>query len=326
MIQSASFPVYSLTISACTTWLAHSLSNEGTNGSNRLQARRQFLADGTETDACTGSIAKHHHYVLLGEYLESLGVGLCPACAERNGRHAAALVGRPGYEKLRIDRVIRECGLCDAHGFTVMAKNDSGQSSFWKDSLFEYGMALAITDQHAESLHQLARSGESKAAGKMIMTKPARSGVYALCIRYSAVGVGMDTYKWRFIVRDAAERKRRHEANLSALRDQIVSPEGAQTAIMLPHLAGARGAIVVRTTAGRAPYYSALDPGFVAHLMAMADDTCSVMPFETVEEFWAIMNRLIAESVPSAPMPPKALPARPRASRSEPGRKKENRK
>jgi len=77
------------------SWQAHSLSTAGTNGSNKVMSRRQFLADGTETDACSGSIAKHHHAVLLAEYLMASGIPLCPACQEHDGCRAAALIERP---------------------------------------------------------------------------------------------------------------------------------------------------------------------------------------------------------------------------------------
>jgi len=121
--------MYEMSISVRATWQAHSLSNAGTNGSIRLLPRRQLLADGTETDACSGNIAKHHHAVMLAEYLEASGIPLCPACASRDGRRAAALVGLPGYKVLTIERILTECALCDAHGFLVTAKNAASDGS-----------------------------------------------------------------------------------------------------------------------------------------------------------------------------------------------------
>jgi CRISPR/Cas system-associated protein Cas7 (RAMP superfamily) len=61
--------IYELTVNVLVSWQAHSLSNEASNGSNKVMPRSQMLADGSETDACSGSIAKHHHAVLLAEYL-----------------------------------------------------------------------------------------------------------------------------------------------------------------------------------------------------------------------------------------------------------------
>ena len=83
--------IYEMSICARVTWQAHSLSNAGSNGSNRMMPRRQLLADGTETDACSGNIAKHYHAALLAEIFTQIGVHLCPACLVRDGRRAAAL-------------------------------------------------------------------------------------------------------------------------------------------------------------------------------------------------------------------------------------------
>src|SRR5215212_6302303 len=104
-------PMYEMSLNVRACWEAHSQSNVGSNGSNRLLPRRQLLSDGTETDACSGNIAKHYNTVLLAEYLEEAGVPLCPACMSRDGRRAAALVGREGYDDLTIERIVRECGI-----------------------------------------------------------------------------------------------------------------------------------------------------------------------------------------------------------------------
>lgn len=120
------FSLYEMSINARVTWQAHSLSNAGDNGSNRLLPRRQLLADGTETDACSGSIFKHHHAALLARYLEAFGCPLCPACRNRDSRRAGALVDRPEYADMTMERILNECALCDAHGFLVTAKHAAG--------------------------------------------------------------------------------------------------------------------------------------------------------------------------------------------------------
>ncbi len=274
-VWAHALPVYEMSVNVRVDWQAHSLSNAGTNGSIRLLPRRQLLADGVETDACSGNIAKHHHAMLLAEYLEAAGIPLCPACASRDGRRAAALINRPGYPSLPIERILAECALCDAHGFLVIGKNASSDGStearqrVSKHSLIEFSLALALPNLHAESTHLYTRSGNSKEDGQMLMKMPARSGTYALCIRYKSVGIGVDTDKWSVVVTDAKERLRRHRAILSALRDQLLSPEGALTATTLPHLAGLVGAIAVRNSVGRAPLFSPLDASFVAHLSAL---------------------------------------------------------
>jgi hypothetical protein len=113
------------------------------------------------------------------------------------------------------------------------------------------------------------------------------------------VGIGADTRRWVLVVKDQALREKRHRAILRALRDSLVSPDGALVATMLPHLTGLKGAITVRTGVGRSPLYSALDSEFVTRLSSMADETCKVYPFETVDAFYLLMNDFIATSVPS---------------------------
>jgi CRISPR/Cas system-associated protein Cas7 (RAMP superfamily) len=79
MHESSPSLLYEISLNIRVAWYAQSLSNAGNNGSNRLLPRRQLLAGGTETDACSGNIAKHFHAVLLAEYLEAAGCPLCPA-------------------------------------------------------------------------------------------------------------------------------------------------------------------------------------------------------------------------------------------------------
>src|SRR5689334_21905478 len=88
-------PIYELALSTRITWQAHSLSNIGSAGTNLLLPRRQLLADGSESDACSGDIAKHYHATLTAEYLAAFGVPLCPACQVRDGRRAGALAEQP---------------------------------------------------------------------------------------------------------------------------------------------------------------------------------------------------------------------------------------
>ena len=157
MATEDQIPVYEMSINVRVEWQAHGLSNAGSNGSNRLLPRRQLLANGTETDACSGDIAKHHHAVLLAEIYQDAEVPLCPACASRDGRRAAALLDRPEYKHREIGRILRECGLCDAHGFMVTAKNATNgtnserRQGLSKHSLIDFSYALAIPGHQAET-------------------------------------------------------------------------------------------------------------------------------------------------------------------------------
>jgi CRISPR/Cas system-associated protein Cas7 (RAMP superfamily) len=174
--------IYELGLSYRASWQAHSQSNAGSNGSNRVMPRRQLLADGTETDACSGNIAKHYHAALTAEYLEEASVPLCPACRQRDSRRAAALVDHPDDKSLTIERILTGCGLCDIHGFLVTSRNATSDGStearqrLSKATLVEYAFALARPDQHTETPHLFTRIGDSKDAGQMLMKMSARSG------------------------------------------------------------------------------------------------------------------------------------------------------
>src|SRR5260370_13293477 len=174
MSDTPTLTIYELSVNVRVSWQAHSLSNAGTYGSNRLMPRRQMLADGSETDACSGSIAKHHHAVLLAEYLAASGVPLCPACQQRDGRRAAALIERPEYRSISVEQILRGCGLCDAHGFLVTAKNASkeqgteARQKLTKHSLVEFSFALALPDRSNETQHLFTRVGDSKEEGQKI--------------------------------------------------------------------------------------------------------------------------------------------------------------
>jgi CRISPR-associated protein Cst2 len=315
-VSSSLLSVYDMTVNLRLGWQAQSQSNVGSNGSNRLLPRQVLLGDGTLTGAGSGNIVKHYHAALLKEYFHELGVAVCPACRRGDGRRAMALLDEPEYKDLTVEKIIQQCGICDAHGFLVTAKKASkplketdkdkeveteARQRVSKHSLVEFSYALACPGHYHETTQITTRLGASKEEGQMLMKMPVLSGEYARCIRYRGVGVGVDTDKWQLVVQDESERLLRHRAILSATRDTILSPEGALTATQLPHLTGIVGAIVVQTTSGRAPLWSALDNDFVTQLKKLSSETCQVFTFESASEFSEIMNELIRNSVPSLP-------------------------
>lgn len=306
MVNEIPHLVYDFAIMARVTWQAHSLSNAGNNGSNRLLPRRQMLADGTLTDACTGSISKHEHASLLAEYFQAWDVPLCPACMQRDGRRAMALIDLPEYKQITIEQILQECGLCDSHGFLIPPKNPSSDGSFpgrqkiSKDTILNFAFTMALPGQWAESEHLVTRMGNSKEEGQMLMKMPARSGVYAVCVQYMGVRVGVDTQRWQVVVKDD-ERIRRHRAILSCLRDSLLSPAGAMTGTMLPHLTGLSGAVVIRPTVGRAPTYSVLATNFEEQIQNLAKGTSQFIPFATVSQFQEVMDHLIDTTEPAKP-------------------------
>lgn len=143
--------------------------------------RRQLLADKTETDAISGNITKHHHAALVAEYFAADGSPLCPACRVGDGRRAAALIDRPDYQDISLERIVRECALCDTHGFLVTAKNADSETDATarqkinKDTLIDFSYALALPGRNAVSSQLHTRVGTSKDEGQMLMKIPARS-------------------------------------------------------------------------------------------------------------------------------------------------------
>lgn len=306
-------PVYELSVNVQVNWQAHSLSNEGSNGSNRVLPRRQLLADGTVTDACSGNIAKRYHAALLAEQMAAQNIYLCAACAVGDGRRASALSNiDPAMS------TILACGLCDTHGFLITGKKEkqadgektSVRLRLSKASLVEFSFALALPGQSAESPQLFTRHAARSEAqsgsdnnGQMIYKKLVRSGAYAQCIRYKAAGVGVDTEVWQSVITEEDERLKRHRAILRTLRDQLQSPSGAMTAALLPHLTGIKGVVAVRTEAGRAPLYSPLETDFITELEQLASASCLILPFHSLAEFQTVFEALLTKSYPVLPTP-----------------------
>jgi CRISPR/Cas system-associated protein Cas7 (RAMP superfamily) len=328
--------VYELSLNLVVEWQAHSLSTIGSNGTNRVLPRRQLLSDHVEVDACSGNILKHQHVALVAPHFLAQQCPLCPACLKLDGRRAAALLDHPAYQPMTLSHILNACALCDAHGFLVTAKNaempkgrekkfqaentdppleqkmgepaekkesqekeNEARSKLHKESLLNFSYGLAFPDRQAETSQLHTRVGQNREEGQMLMKMSVRSGAYAVLIRYTCVGIGADTEKWELVVPDQSQRTRRHVAVLTALRDQLVSPSGAQTTTILPHLTGLRGVLVLRTGVGRAPCYSPLDPSFQERLTRMTDPTCRVHLFDGVDSFYHLMQEMITTTVPA---------------------------
>lgn len=264
-----------------------------------------MLAAGVETDACSGDIFKHHHAALLAEYFEAEGMPLCPACSNRDSRRAGALADTRTKDVPMMD--LLQCPMCDIHGFLLTGRKASEQDvalpSRSKDTVLDYSYALAEPATWAESSQISIRRGNVDIGDPMIMRSSCRSGAYALCVRYKCAAVGVDTYMWQPLIEEE-RRMERHRCVLRALRDQILSPDGARTGRMLPHVTDIRGAIMLRTRIGRAYMCSPLRSDFVEQLertASIASDVSMVLRFEQWEEFAARMEFLIAQSLPCSP-------------------------
>lgn len=308
--MTKSFPIYEISFNILIELLAHSLSNIGNGGTNRLLPRRQLLADGQEVDSISGGIQKSYNARILAEYFAAAGIPLCPACARLDGRRAGALVDDPDYKQINMEAILSGCGLCDTHGFLITGKTGTNgdkdaqnqdRERLRKHSLVEFSFALAQPDHQTDTPQLFSRHGEKDSEGQMLMKKISRSASYGICVRYKAAGVGIDTEEWKLFVDDEMERLNRHRMILRALRDTFLSPSGASSSAMLPHLAGLSGAIAVQKEVGRAPVYSPLEEDFVTVLTGMATSERTILTFNSANEFSSILDDLIANSSPHLP-------------------------
>jgi len=306
MTQQSPHSVYEMSFNFRVEWQAHSLSNTGTQQSNRTLPRQQLLADGSEVDAINGNLAKQRHASILREYMAEQSEHLCSACAVGDPRRAAAakeLSSVPTMED------ILSCGLCDTHGFLITGKKATGdgpaRSKRFKGTLIDFSMALAIPEQCFISPQLFTRHGATNRSeegeGQMIFKSSSRSGQYAFVVRFKAAGIGVDTESMRPVINDRLVRNARYQNVLYALHDQMLSPSGASTARLLPHVTGLRGAIILRTLPGRAPVFSPLKSDFVNTLRQLCNiqnGACTIYEFDSVVDFSKQMYRLVEETTP----------------------------
>lgn len=298
--------VYELSCNLQIQWQAHSLSNAGSQQSNRMLPRQQLLSDGCEVDAISGNILKQHHASLTAEYLDGYEDHLCSACAVGDARRAGQAVE---LGKAPSMETVLQCGMCDTHGFLITGKKGTDatveRSRRAKPSIVEFSMALALPEYNYASQQIFTRNGRSNDGadeeGQMIYKVPARSGRYALIVRFTSANIGVDTDSRRLVITDNNIRAKRHKAVLLALRDLFLSPSGAATAKLLPHTSGLSGAIVVRTAVGRAPTYSPLEADCVDtldELCKLEAESCLMYKIKSIVDFSQCISELAANSTP----------------------------
>lgn len=90
----------------------------------------------------------------------------------------------------------------------------------------QLGYALALHDRHAETGQLHTRVGTSKDDGQMIVKIPARSGEYALCVRYHCVGIGADTLRYELRVGYVRTRTGNGAACIDKDRDRVFRAGG----------------------------------------------------------------------------------------------------
>ena len=287
-------------------YVGQALSNSGSDSSTMLLGRRQMLANGRETNALSGNIFKHYHARQLYEHVIGNGLPLCPACERLNSMRVSALSKTPMRKSWSsMSQILNGCVICDTHGFLVTSKKktneDDAREGADKHSLIEFGMFLALPETFGETVQVKTRNDRGVESNQMMYRQATRSATYAGVTRYKARGIGADTTYWQLHIDDPDQRRARHRAILEALRDQLLSPGGAQTATLLPHLSEIEGVIGLQTVAGRAPMYSPLSDDFVSHVIGQARGNRYAIPFKNSIELDEIFDYLIQFTHPVVP-------------------------
>lgn len=300
--ESAKHQVYEFGFSVRIALNIHSMSNVGTRG-NTLLPRRVLLANGIETDAISGALLKHHHAESLAVRLATSGSHLCPACRNHDSQRAAAWVNSPEHSNSTASLTMTEllkCGLCDAHGFMIPRVKGREKERWAKDSLLNYSMAVALPESFAELQQFHTRQSQTNDEA-MIFERPSRSAVYSLCMRFTTALIGVDSFTWEQLLTDEKERQLRHKLILLTLRDQLLGPQGALMASMLPHLTQLEGAITVQRIPGAsAPIYSPLEHNYMQVLQSFESEEpkLEVHAFSDAQSFNTIMADLINDTIP----------------------------
>ena len=271
-----------------------------------LLSRTQMLADGRETNALSGNIFKHYHARQLYEHAIGAGLPLCPACEKLNSMRVSALSKTPERKSWSsMSQILNGCVICDTHGFLITSKKktdkEDAREGADKHSLVEFGMLLAIPETVGETTQIKTRNDRGLESDQMMYRQATRSATYGGVVRYKARGIGADTTYWQLHVSDLKQRRARHRAILEALRDQLLSPGGAQTATLLPHITQIHGAIGIQTLAGRAPMYGPLHDDFVEQMVGQARGNRYAIPFEDSAQLDEIFDYLIQLTSPVLP-------------------------
>lgn len=296
--------VYDIGISLRIGLNAHSMSNVGSY-ENVLLPRKVLLENGIEVDAISGGILKHHHAESMAFMLAASDDYLCPACQIHDSLRAAYWVNSPEYRQndtpLTMELLLK-CGLCDTHGFMIPKVEGAKKNKrkYYKDSVLNYSMGLAIPESFNE-LEQFHTRQTVEYNDAMIFIRPSRSGTYGLCIRYTAGWLGVDTSCWKMVMSDSKIREIRHKMIIRMIRDQLVSPRGANMASMLPHLTKLEGAVTIQLLpGGGAPIFSPLEDDYVQFLESFASSHIEVHTFSNVSSFNSIMSDLIDNTSPNS--------------------------
>lgn len=267
--------VFELVIIGRVTWNLHSLNNEGTIG-NVTEPRTVVLWDGTKTDGVSGEMMKHIHAFWTWLQARQNNLPLCDGCKEFKPQKVDVASGKlKGEEAEALSQAVRQCVLCDLHGFLVQ------RPTIHRQSTIEFGWVVGVPEQIHRDLHVHARhaigerteeqQASEEVSAQMLYHRPTRSGVYAFVTLFQAWRVGLNEVNYTYAVNDDSERKKRYEVALTAYEWTFKRPDGAMTTTRLPHIEGIEGLVLVARKPVPVPLLSPLRNDYCENLKTLAE-------------------------------------------------------
>lgn len=280
--------IYEIAILGRILWNLHSLNNEGTIG-NVTEPRSVKIIDPNTneiitTDGISGEMLKHIHTVKLWEIIGDKSKLLCEACRKLDPNKAQNNTKAKGNREKIIEIAVRDCIICDLHGFLT----ERGPAS--RESIIEFGWSVGVgkigerverdIHLHARQSMESAYVEEIKKAGNWEGQKcsiqecsidESESDLYKVrnkwyCQQHSPVtqmlyhrptrsgiyAIVSVFQPWRIGLNNATmeyvkgiDRKERYQLALEAYQAMFLRTEGAMTTTRLPHTEGFEGIIVI---------------------------------------------------------------------------------
>ncbi|MER2598098.1 MAG: DevR family CRISPR-associated autoregulator [Caldilineales bacterium] len=319
--------LYSLAISAQAVLDMHSLNNEGGEG-NQIQTRMVNIVDKKgrlhSVNAISGDMFKH----IQAEHFFRISTGELPLCAgckafnanriSADSTYNAYLSDKKVSDAAGLDRLLETCALDDMAGNLITA----GNRSLPRKSVVEFGWVVALpeasaTDSYFHVKYASERSGEQRKAdsaeearganlGQAIFHRPANSGVYAVVSTIELARIGFNDITQRYAI-NAEERRQRHRALLESILYTFLQPNGAMRSTQHPHLLDFRGVVSLSNQVVPAPTLSPLNGDYDKELERITQQinrvrpgALTLLPFDSLSEFTAIMTDLVENSSPYA--------------------------
>jgi CRISPR-associated protein Cst2 len=292
--------IFEIGIMMRATWNLHSLNNEGSVG-NVSEPRTVVLADGTKTDGVSGEMLKHLHSYNVW-LAESYKDRFCVACKRLQPQKADLPEYRRTFKGMNnldaMAQAIRNCALCDLHGFLMQEPAISRRSTIefgWAVGFPEVYRDIHVHARHAvgergrEEPQQEQREGEAperrEVAAQMVYHRPTRSGIYAIVSVFQPWRIGLNEITYEYAI-DEDTRIARYKLALEGYKNMLQRGDGAMTSTRLPHVKGVEGVFAVSARNIPAPVLSPLGDNFETELesLAKSNGSLSLHPFKTVAE------------------------------------------